>query len=269
MSRLTLKLKSTPVNRIDLSGLAAGLAKLPAGGVERIVILSGGKPVWLGDVFTVSGTAGSDIAFEGGSDRLDGVGAGMTGGTLTVDGNVGDGAGTGMRGGRLEIRGNVGGMLASGMKGGIIHVTGSAGDFLGAVSAGHRFGMTGGNVIVDGNIGARAGDKMRRGLILARGTAGEAAGSRMIGGTIVAEGGFGPHAGQLMRRGTLIAPRVDRMLATFADCGVHDLVILRLMARGWASELGALAPKPFSPAVRRFAGDLSAIGKGEILLTIT
>jgi formylmethanofuran dehydrogenase subunit C len=127
--------------------------------------------------------------------------------------------------------------------------------------------MTGGNVIVDGNIGARAGDKMRRGLILVRGTTGEAAGSRMIGGTIVAEGGLGPHAGQLMRRGTLIAPRVDRLMATFGDCGVHDLVILRLMSRGWLAELGPLAPKPFPPAVRRFAGDLAAIGKGEILLT--
>ena len=89
----------------------------------------------------------------------------------------------------------------------------------------------------------------------------------MIGGTIVAEGGFGANAGQLMRRGTLIGPRVDRMLPTFADCGHHELVILRVMERGWGRVLGPLAPEPFPAGVRRFAGDLAAIGKGELLLT--
>lgn len=267
MAQLTLKLKAAPEARVDLSGLVARLANLPAGGVERIVVPVGGKPVWLGDLFTVSGAGGGDVTISGGSDRLDGAGAGMTGATFTVEGDVGAGAGAGMKGGKLEIHGNAGSMLASGMKGGIIHVSGSAGDSVGAVASGHRFGMTGGNVIVDGNVGARAGDKMRRGLILVRGKTGAAAGSRMCGGTIIAEGGFGTNAGQLMRRGTLIGPHAERMQSTFADCGVHELVILQVMARGWGVELGPLAPKPFPAAVRRFAGDLAAIGKGELLLT--
>ena len=121
-------------------------------------------------------------------------------------------------------------------------------------------------VIIDGNLGARAGDKMRRGLILVRGKTGDVAGSRMVGGTIVAEGGFGANAGQLMRRGTLIGPSVSRMLSTFGDCGVHDLVILKVMARAWAKELGPLAPKALPQAVRRFAGDLAAIGKSSCCL---
>ena len=268
MAQLTLKLKTQPEARVDLSSLWARLATLPAGGVDRIVVPMGGKPVWLGDLFTVSGSAGGDVMIAGGSDRLDGVGAGLTGGMLTVDGDVGAGAGVGMKGGKIEIRGNAGGMLASGMKGGIIHVTGSAGDGVGAVASGHRFGMTGGNVIIEGNAGVRVGDKMRRGLIRIVGKTGQAAGSRMCGGTIVAEGGFGPNAGQLMRRGTLIGPGVERMLSTFADCGLHELVILSVMARGWSHELGALAPKALPAAVRRFAGDLAAIGKGELLLTV-
>ena len=268
MSRLTLKLKSRPESRVDLSGLIPVLAAgTTTRTLEQLPLSSSDKPMRLGDIFAISGTAGDDIAIEGGSDRLDGVGAGMRAGSITIDGDTGANTGMGMRGGKLEIRGSAGPFLASGMKGGIIHVSGSAGDYAGAVSAGHRFGMTGGNVIIDGNIGARAGDKMRRGLILVRGHTGDSAGSRMIGGTIVAESGFGATPGQLMRRGTLIGPRVERLLSTFADCGLHELVILSVMSRAWTRELGALAPKPFPAVVRRFAGDLAAIGKGEVLLT--
>ena len=265
MSQLTLKLKAAPSGRIDLSGLAPALASgKTADALGQLTVAHG---IRLGDMFTVSGSPGDTLTISGGSDRLDGVGAGMTSGTLILEGDAGANAGLDMKGGKLEIHGSTGSYLASGMKGGIIHVTGNAGDYAGGVASGRRFGMTGGSVIVEGDIGARAGDKMRRGLILARGKIGDAAGSRMVGGTIVAERGFGANPGPLMRRGTLIGPKVDRMSSTFADCGLHELVILSVMSRAWTRELGPLAPKPLPPAVRRFAGDLAAIGKGEILIT--
>jgi formylmethanofuran dehydrogenase subunit C len=268
MANLTLKLKDQPDTRIDLSGFAPALAAgASVASLENLTVSTGATAIRLADVFTISGTPGDTVLIKGGADRLDGVGAGMSAGALIVEGDVGNSAGRAMRGGKLEIRGAAGSYLGSGMRAGVIHVTGSAGDFAGAVTTGHRFGMTGGAIIVDGNIGARAGDKMRRGLILVRGRTAELAGSRMVGGTIIAEGGFGATPGQLMRRGTLIGPHVGRLLSTFADCGVHDLVILRVMARAWARELGPLAPKPFPLIVRRFAGDLAAIGKGELLLT--
>lgn len=265
MSQLTLKLKAAPSGRIDLSGLAPALAAgATLAAIGQLPVAHG---VCLSDVFTVSGTTGGTVIIAGSSERIDGIGANLTGGCLIVEGDVGANAGAGMTSGKLEIRGSAGPYLGSGMKGGIIHVTGNAGEYIGGVAAGHRFGMTGGYVVVDGNIGARAGDKMRRGLILARGKAGDACGSRMVGGTIVAEGGFGANAGQLMRRGTLIGPKVERMSSTFADCGLHELVILAVMFRAWTHELGQLAPKPIPRTVRRFAGDLATIGKGEILLT--
>lgn len=268
MSRLTLKLKAAPDCRIDLSGLLPALAPRPSlFKLAKLAVGGGIHTVYLGDVFTIAGEAGDDIVIEGGSDRLDGVGAGLSTGNVTLVGDAGANAGRHMTGGRFDIKGNAGAYLATGMKAGTIHVTGSAGDFTGAVGTGKRFGMTGGTVIVEGSIGARAGDKMRRGQILVRGKTGPAAGSRMVGGTIVAEGGFGPQAGELMRRGTLIGPSADHMLATFGDCGLHDLVILKVMARAWARELGTLAPRPLPPVVRRFAGDLAAIGKGELLIT--
>lgn len=265
MSHLTLKLKSAPAIRIDLSGLSPALAA--GSSASALALLTIAPATRLGDLFAITGTTGGDMTITGSTDRIDGIGAGLTSGTLTVEGDAGANAGLAMRGGKLIIHGNAGPYLASGMKAGIIHVTGQAGDFAGGVASGKRFGMTGGSVIIDGNIGTRAGDKMRRGLILVRGKTGEAAGSRMVGGTIVAEGGFGPHAGQLMRRGTMIGPKVERMSSTFADCGLHELVILAIMSRAWAHDLGPLAPKPLPAKVRRFAGDLASIGKGEILLT--
>jgi formylmethanofuran dehydrogenase subunit C len=57
------------------------------------------------------------------------------------------------------------------------------------------------------------------------------------------------------------------MLPTFADAGKHDLVILRILSRYMREVLGAQAPRPLSGIVRKYAGDLATIGKGEILLT--
>ena len=57
------------------------------------------------------------------------------------------------------------------------------------------------------------------------------------------------------------------MLPTFADSGKHDLVILRILSRYMRDVLGAQAPRPLSGNVRKYAGDLATIGKGEILLT--
>jgi formylmethanofuran dehydrogenase subunit C len=60
---------------------------------------------------------------------------------------------------------------------------------------------------------------------------------------------------------------VDELLPTFADCGRHDLVVLRILSRSLAETLGPLAPKALPAIVRKLAGDLATIGKGEILLT--
>jgi formylmethanofuran dehydrogenase subunit C len=268
MSSLVLQLRTALAERIDVSGLVRAAACAgDLGALQRLSVGSGRHPIELGDVFHVSGTPGGAIVLEGSSDRIDGIGAGLDGGTIVVDGDAGSGAGRGMRGGRLEIRGNAGTHLASGLKGGVIVVGGSAGDEVGAAYPGERFGMAGGTVVIGGNIGARAGDRMRRGTIVARGAAGAAAGSRMMGGTIWAQGGFGDGPGPLLRRGTLIGPAASRLLATFADCGEHDLVFLRLLDRHLAATLGDIAPSPLPARVRRLAGDLATIGKGEILLT--
>jgi formylmethanofuran dehydrogenase subunit C len=268
MSGFVLKLRQPPAMRLDLTGLIPSkLAGLSAADVDRLALNTEFGPAKVGDMFSVSGSASETLTIEGSSDRLDFIGAGLDLGTVVVEGDAGAYAGSDITRGKLEIRSNAGAYLAAGSKGGLITVKGSAGDFLGGARSGERFGMLGGAVVVEGNVGTRAGERMRRGTVIARGTFGPAAGSRMVGGTLWTEKGFGAGPGPLLRRGTLIGPAVEGLLPTFADCGKHDLVILRILNRYMADTLGTLAPRPLPPVVRRLAGDMAAIGKGEILLT--
>lgn len=264
---LTLRLKAPHGTRLDLSGIVPGkLAKLTLHEIAHLPVGTGKDHLTLGDAFDISGTPGETISIEGAGAALDFVGAGLCSGTLKVTGNVGPYAGRKMTGGKLEISGNAGNYLGAGMTGGLIHVSGNAGDNLGGVLTGDRFGMAGGTIVVAGNIGTRAGDKMRRGTIVVKGQTGAQTGSRMVGGTIWAEGGLGVDPGFMMRRGTLIAPKVERLLPTFVDCGQHDLLIARILSRHLAKELGPLAPKALPIMVRKIGGDMATIGKGEILL---
>jgi formylmethanofuran dehydrogenase subunit C len=268
MSTLSFTLRAAPTQPVNLSALTPSrLAGLSTGEIERIEVIEGPHAVRVGDVFTVAGSLGDAITISGASSFLDYVAAGLDGGSITVEGRVGNYAGRGMKAGRLEIGGDAGAYLASTAKGGFIHVKGSAGDFLGGTRPGDKFGMLGGTVLVDGHVGERAGERMRRGMVVARGKFGAAAGSRMVGGTLWTETGFGPNPGPLLRRGTLIGPSVDAVLPTFADCGRIDPVILRILSRYIAETLGPLAPKALPPLVRKLAGDQATIGKGEILLT--
>jgi formylmethanofuran dehydrogenase subunit C len=267
MSGLTFRLKSNPGERLNISELTPSkLAKFSMSDVAHLKVGMGKTHITVGDAFAVSGSPGDTVTIEGAGAPLDFAGAGLDGGTLRIDGDVGPYAGRKMSGGTLEISGTAGNYLGSCMAGGTIRVRGSAGDNLGGILSGDRFGMAGGIIVVGGNIGARAGDKMRRGTVIVKGKTGDGAGTRMMGGTIWAEGGFGAVPGLMMRRGTLVGPSVERLLPTFADCGVHDLLILRILARHLKQVLGPLAPPPMPLMVRKIAGDMSTIGKGEILL---
>jgi len=267
MSALKLKLRSAPPVRLDLSRLVPGrLAGLSSAEIEKLAVSGGPQGLTVGDCFEVSGAPGEDLIFEGGSDRFDYVGAEHAGGKIIVEGDVGAYAGRRMKAGHLEINGDAGVCLASNLRGGIVSVRGSAGEHIGLPRPGEKDGMAGGAVIVHGDTGDYPGERMRRGTLIVKGRLGKLAGARMMGGTIWAEQGLSAGAGIQMRRGTLIGPRIDEPLATFVDCGTHDLLILKIMAVHWRNTLGDVAPPAFSPP-RRLMGDMASLGKGEILLT--
>jgi formylmethanofuran dehydrogenase subunit C len=69
-----------------------------------------------------------------------------------------------------------------------------------------------------------------------------------------------------MRRGTVvIGGEAAKITPTFVDTGAHELVAMRLMAK-WLIEHGIEGSSLLASPLRRFAGDTSVLGKGEIFL---
>ncbi len=265
MSPLVFTLRDAPPQRLDLAPLAPDrLVGLSESKITTIQLQTTRERVLAGDVFKIRTGEATQIRFEGGSERFDRIGAGMSQGEVIVDGAVGIQAGRLMQGGRLAIAGNAGPWAASGMTGGILAISGHAGDRLGGPLAGETVGMRGGVVIVRGNAGARAGDRMRRGVIIVEGKADSYVGSRMIAGTIIVGGRAGRLPGYLMNRGTIVTINgSDGLSPTFADSGVHELLATALMARyveTYSREVAATLRRPW----RRLLGDMAVIGKGEI-----
>jgi formylmethanofuran dehydrogenase subunit C len=265
MKPLVFTLRGRPDQRLDLSALVPHrLAGLTEAEIAKIELQTTRRRVVVGDAFRLQMGDAGHVRIEASCDRLDRIGHEMTGGEIVVEGDAGARAGRLMKGGRLTIRGGAGPWAASGMKGGAIEIFGDAGDRLGGPLAGEVAGMRGGVVLVHGRAGERAGDRLRRGTIVVEGDAGAYAGSRMIAGTLVVLGRTGPLPGYLMKRGTIIlGDKSEELSPTFVDCGVHDLVALRLMA-SFLGGLSARAGKLFKRPLRRLAGDMATVGKGEI-----
>jgi formylmethanofuran dehydrogenase subunit C len=264
---LTFTFRAAPAQRLDLSPLTPqNLANKTVGEIERVELGTTRERVTAGEVFHVQAGDPAAILIEGGSARFDRVGMGMAAGSLLVDGEVGVEAGRLMTGGQLTVRGDAGPFAASGMKGGSLEISGDAGERLAGPLSAETVGMSGGLVHVRGGAGPRAGDRLRRGVILIEGRAGAYAGSRMIAGTLAIGGQAGDLPGYLMSRGTILLGRGATLLSpTFGDCGEHDLVATRLLADYVGRASGKLA-RLFRRPLRRLAGDLAALGKGEILL---
>ena len=87
MSGLRLTLRQPPPGRVDLSPLLPErLAGLSPAAIAAIVLPCGNRPLAAGDLFDIAEGDAGDLVFTGGSDRLDHVGKGMTGGRMTVEG---------------------------------------------------------------------------------------------------------------------------------------------------------------------------------------
>ena len=264
---ITFALRREPDQRLDLSPLIPEkLVGKSLRDLAAIQLQTTRERVTVGDVFKILlGDAGF-VRFNGGSPRLDWIGHGMSQGGIEVHGDAGAQAGRLMTGGALSILGDAGPFAGSGLSGGSLDIAGDAGDHLGAPGVGEMQGISGGIVRVSGNAGERAGERMRRGVLLIEGNAGDNAGARMVAGTLVVCGKCGRHPGALMRRGTILlgAPPAE-MLPAFMDCGPQDLVIARLMAR-WLERISPRAAALWKRKLRRYAGDMSQLGKGEIFV---
>ena len=261
----TLRLRGDLPERVDLLNITplalSGLSEAEAG---RLAIGTSRRGLTLGDAFEIKLDGSDSLVIEGGSSRLDRVGAALSQGSIRVEGDVGQRLGEGMAAGTLTVTGSAGPYAGTGASGGTITIEGDAGDHAGGAVYAAKAGLDGATLVIKGAAGDHLGDRMRRGLILA-GSAGAFAGSRMIAGTIVVSGALGDHPGYGMRRGTLIAGSHGALLPTFVETGTPDLVFVRLLAQS-LKRLGASQADLLGGTLRRYSGDLATLGKGELFV---
>lgn len=267
---VTLTVRERPPARVDASPLTPERCNaLNRGRVAGLSLRCGRETVRVGDLFEVGGyVSDRTLTLAGDLRLLDGVGSGMTRGTLTVHGDCGDRVGAGMRGGELTIDGSAGSWAGAGMAGGLLRISGDAGARLGAAFTGARIGMRGGEIVVGGDAGEEAGAGMRRGLVAIGGRAGDGAGLRMLAGTVIALGGLGGDAGIGNKRGTLASgaalgvPPVPRYaFAARFQAPALRLQLLRARALGLTVD-DALTDGSWA----RWSGDFTELGRGEILI---
>ncbi len=245
--------------------------------IEALPAYYGRRKVTLGDLFTVEGERSDSIVVEG--DRsaecsrrslrhVKRIGQGMSWGRITIHGDAGPHLGAEMRGGEILVNGDVDGWAGAQMSGGLIRVRGNAGPMLGGAYPGEKRGMCGGVIIVEGDAGPRAGERMRRGLIAVQGNAGEFAGARMIAGSIFVFGTLGARAGAGMKRGTIVAlgGLADGLLPTFCYACSYRPTFLRLYLRRLQEWHLPVAQEQVEGLFRRYTGDITTLGKGEILI---
>ncbi|BEP75125.1 formylmethanofuran dehydrogenase subunit C [Variovorax sp. V59] len=269
-------MRQVPALRVDLRGVTpTALAELSAAQIGQLPVGHGNAMLPLAELFDVAkGTEEGTLRFEGVLERFDRIGWQMDGGRIHVEGHAGHYAGGCMRGGSLQIDGSAGLLAACEMAGGSIEVKGDVGDFAASTLPGSMDGMRGGTFVVHGHAGERFGDRMRRGSALVHGDAGAFLGSRMVAGTIAVGGKAGAHAGYGMRRGSIVFAGPDAALPqgieaalTFVPNRTATPVFWALLSRDLARHGGAFAALP-TRRIERHLGDLSADGKGELIVCL-
>lgn len=239
--------------------------------IRRHRAFVGNTTVEVGELFTVAGDpADGNWRLAGDLSGVHYLGAGMTAGTMRIDGAAGRHAGALMQGGELRIAGDAGDWLGAEMRGGAVEVTGNAGDHAAGAYAGSRVGMRGGSVVVRGDAGDQTAASMRRGQVIVGGRCGSLAGYRMRAGTLFAFGGCGPRPGAEMLRGTIglfgsgrEGSQRPALLPTFRYACRYAPAVLGLLG-GELAKLGYDVPR----TVDLYSGDLLTGGRGEILVPV-
>jgi formylmethanofuran dehydrogenase subunit C len=222
-------------------------ATLTAKDIAALPVKHGGRTARLGEFFKVTGERSVSVRLEGGLEKVEGVGMGMAGGDLLIDGSTGRDLGVAMAGGRIDLRGG-------------------AGDNAGGARPGAARGMTGGEIIVRGTVGDGVGARMRRGLLVVQGEAGRGSGRGMIAGTVVLFGAVGGGAGRFLKRGSIVALGKVERPATFRYACTYRPPHVALLLRYLRARAGVpVTDRHLAGRYERYSGDFAEPGKGEIL----
>jgi formylmethanofuran dehydrogenase subunit C len=265
--RVTLTLRSPLDESIEADAIVPhAFASLDEAEIAALPIWAGRTQRTLADYFQVQGGRSSTVRIVGDVRRAHAIGTGMAAGDLVVDGDVGSRFVAGMSGGRADVLGSTGDEAGVAMSGGSLHIRHDAGDRVGAGLAGASRGMTGGEIVVGGSVGVHAGARMRRGLLFVGGDAGELAARAIIAGTVIVIGRVGAEPGFANKRGTLVVASGVDVPATYRHACDYEPPHLRLaltyLARRYDLPLGV---ELVEGTYRRYCGDASTVGRGEIL----
>lgn len=264
---ITLTLKEQPSVPLEAEVLSPDvMATLGHDAIRALPVYHGKRQRRLDDFFDVEGAASEDLAIQGDAARIKWIGRAMTRGRITITGNAGMHLGAYMKGGSIEVSGNASDWVGGEMSGGFIRIGGNAGGQIGAAYRGSLSGMRDGTILIGGTAGLEVGMRMKRGLIAIRGLVRDFAGLQMKGGTILLGSGAELRTGAWMMRGTIISLKPIPLMPTFMYAATYVPSFLRLYA-GHLETLGFTIPcDEQHGAYRRYTGDTSVPGKGEILI---
>jgi formylmethanofuran dehydrogenase subunit C len=265
---LTLSLHTSPEVPVEADVLCHDrLNNLNESALSALTVFHGNEQAELGDFFKAQGDYNGELRIEGDLSKVKHIGAGMTGGKLTVTGDVGAHLGAGMSGGEIVIEGNTGDWVASEMTGGRIIIKGNAGHMVGSAVRGSPIGITGGEIIVHGNVRNEAGNGMRNGLIAIGGNSEDLTGVNMNAGTIIVLGNMGIRSGAGMKRGTILSMHeAEEMLPTFTYASTYNPTYIRLYLE-YIRKLGLqIDDAQFTGNYERWVGDSIELNRGEILI---
>jgi len=263
--RLTLKKSSTiPLFAECLSPDA--FCDKTVSEIGDLKCLHGNRVVTLGDFFRID-EDGPTIEIVGDVSFVRHIGAKMTIGKISIRGDVGMHLGAEMSGGEIIVEGNASDWCGAEMRGGRIHIKGNAGNFLGGAYRGSEIGMNRGTILVTGNAGHECGLRMKRGLISVQGNLGDFAGLHMKGGTLICYGSLGNRTGALMERGTILCYKTPQLLQTFRRNATYNPVWLRFFLNQYR-EILPVRKEHVEGMYERYSGDITELGKGEILVWV-
>jgi formylmethanofuran dehydrogenase subunit C len=265
---VTLVLRDTLDTIVEAEAIIPDrFATLSNADIARLPVWRGREQLAIGDLFSVDGERSACVHLAGDLARVDALGAAMSGGELTVDGDVGRYVGSRMSGGVLRVSGNAGDGAGLEMSGGLLDISGDAGNRVGAARLGASKGMLGGEIIVRGKLGAETGTRMRRGTIVCFG-AGDRTGEAMIAGNVIVLGDAGSDTGRYNKRGTVVVFGSAGIPPTYAYSCTYHPPHLALTLRYLRSKHGLqITDDRVRGLYRRHCGDLAELaqGGGEIL----
>ena len=267
MTKTILTLKEVPHVPLEAEVLTPDMiAPLSSEDMRALPVVLGKRQRRLDDFFEIEGPPSDELEIHGDLGRVKWIGRGMTRGRITIHGNAGMHLGAYMQGGAIEVTGNASDWAGAEMTGGLIRIGGNAGGQIGAAYRGSLSGMKNGTILIGGSAGLEVGMRMRRGLIAIAGRVRDFAGLQMKGGTIVLMSGAEIRTGAWMVRGTIVSLKPIPLLPTFSYACDYNPVFLRTYA-GHLESLGFDLPvEAHEGAYRRYVGDTSVPGKGEILV---